>query len=129
MSDCCADFSTTVDSATRTPAPIWIAHDDCGYKALYTGVVGTSYPRFMPVKFGTAPNTVVPAPTGVGAIGLSDVALLATALDKGIPTIRKAANVAWADVAAAIGAAPTSQAAWWPIHQELAKVGIFVSFT
>lgn len=129
MSDCCNDFAVTTAAATREPNPIWRAHDDCGYKAVYkAAAAGVQFNRFMPVKPGTAPGTVVPAPDGVDAIGLADVTKLTTATDLNVTVVRKAAEVSWADVAAAIGASPTSQAAWWPVHVEMAKIGVYITF-
>lgn len=129
MSDCCNDFASTATVVDRIPNPIWRAHDDCGYKAQYKGVVGLNYPRFMPVKAGAAPGTVEPAPDGVGAIGFSDTAKEpVVAGDENITVVRRAAEVAWADMAPAVGAVATDAAAWWAVHVELAKAGIYVAF-
>jgi hypothetical protein len=128
MSDCCTDFATTTASVDREPNPIWIAHDDCGYKAQYKGPVGTQFNRFMPVKPGAAPGELVPALNGVDAIGFADVTKLTTATDQEITVVRKAASVAWADVALAVGASAFNQAAWWAVHVQMAKIGIYVTF-
>ena len=126
---CCNEFSTASTSADRLPNPIWRADDDCGYKAVYKGVVGSSYPRFVPVKPGTAPGTVEPAPDGVNAIGFCDTAKEPVAAgDENLTIVRSAAEVAWADMAPAVGELASDQSAWWAVHIELAKAGIFVAF-
>ena len=129
MSDCCNDFAQSVTTVEREPNPIWRAHDDCGYKAVYKGLVGSNYPRFMPVKAGAAPGTVEPAPDGVDAIGVTDTAKAPVVLGaEGLTIIRHAADISWADMAPAVGELATDQAAWWAVHVELAKIGVFVSF-
>ena len=129
MTECCDNFSASTVSVDRLPNPIWRAHDACGYKAAYKGLVGTNYPDFVPVKLGAAPGTVEPALDGVGAIGFvpggkSPV----VAGDENLTVVRSAAEVAWADMAPAVGASLTDHAAWWAIHMELAKAGIYVTF-
>lgn len=129
MSDCCDNFSTTITEVDREPNPIWRAHDDCGYKGVYKGLVGTNYPAFMPVKFGAAPFTIEPAPDGVDAIGfVSGGATPVVVGGENLTVVRKAAEVSWADMAPAVGAVATNAAAFWAVHQELAKVGIYVTF-
>lgn len=129
MTDCCTEFGTVQTLADREPNPIWKAHDDCGYQAAYKGLVGTSYLAFMPVRAGAAPGTVEPALDGVDAIGLAlstkDPVVLG---NESITVARSIANASWADVAAAIGADPLDPAAWWPIHIELAKAGVYIAF-
>ncbi len=127
MSDCCDEFVTTKTSASRIPSPIVRMHDDCGYRAAYKGAVGVQFNRFMPVKAGTAPGTVEPSPTGVDAIGISDVTLLTTATKQVIPVLRHVAEINWADMAASVGSTATNAADWWAVHQNLAKIGIYVN--
>ena len=123
MTDCCDNFATTITMADREANPIWRAHDDCGYKAQYKGLVGTDYPAFMPVKFGATPGTVEPAPDGVDAIGfISSGAVPVVAGAENLTVVQFAAEVAWADVAVAVGASPTDQAAWWAMAANLANV-------
>ena len=127
MSDCCADFSTNIVTATRDGNPLFRSLDDCGDKTIYQAVVATQYRDRMPVKFGTVPGTVIPALDGVDAIGFANGDLLAAAGNTAL-SVTRTGHIKWADVALAIGAVATSQAAWWPIHQELAKANIYVEF-
>lgn len=128
MSDCCNDFVSTVTTADRLPNPIWIAHDDCGYPATYKGVVGTQYNKFMPVKFGATPGTVEPALDGVDAIGISMDTKLASATDANLHIVQFASTMAWADIAAAVGASPTDAAAYWAMLQNLHGVVKTITF-
>lgn len=129
MVECCAGFSSTETTAERGPNPLFRALDDCGDKAIYTAPAATQFRMMMPVKpvVGT-PGRVEPALDGVGAIGFSNEDKLTVAAGEMLSVTRTAGAIKWADVAVAIGALPTSQAAWWPIHIELAKANIYVEF-
>jgi hypothetical protein len=129
MSDCCDNFTTTAPlTATRVPNCIVRTHDDCGYKASYKGKASANFPEFVPVKFGTAPGELEPALDGVDAIGIASGELLAATVDRRMSVYRNVAEISWSCMAPAVGALPTDAAAWWAIHKELAKVGIFVTF-
>ena len=127
MTDCCTGFSTTTTSAERSGNALFRALDDCGDKAIYLGVVGTQYADMMPVKFGAAPNTVEPALDGVDAIGFVNGDPLASAKNPML-SVTRTGHVKWADVAPAVGESPTDAAAWWAIHQEMAKANVYVEF-
>lgn len=129
MVDCCDGFSSTLTSAERGPNPLFRALDDCGDKAIYTAPAATQFRVHMPVKFvpGT-PGRVTPALDGADAIGVSNEDKLTVGAGEMLSVTRTAGAIKWIDVAAAIGADPTSQAAWWPIHIALAKANIYVEF-
>lgn len=129
MADCCAGFSSTETTAERGPNPLFRALDDCGDKAIYTAPAATQFREMMPVKFvpGT-PGRITPALDGADAIGFSNEDKLTVGAGELISITRTAGAIKWKDVAAAVGASPTSQAAWWPFHIALAKANIYVEF-
>lgn len=126
MSECCNEFTSTTDAATRTPNPKLMPLDECNNKHDYLAVAG-AYEWGMPVRPTANPNEVEPAPDGVDAIGISTCSTTAVAGDK--ITIARTGRLRWSDMAAGIGQSPTDQAAWWAVHVELAKLNIYVEFS
>lgn len=128
MVDCCDGFSSNITTAERGPNPLFRALDDCGDKAVFTAPAATQFRVHMPLKFvpGT-PGRMTPALDGVDAVALSNEDKLTVGAGA-LLSVTRTGHVKWADVAAAIGASPTSQAAWWPIHIALAKANIYVEF-
>lgn len=125
--DCCAGFEQNEVTVERTPNPVFRPLDDCGDKGQYKSVEGEEYKVGMPVKFGEDPNTVVPAPDGVDAIGLSLASFVATAEQEPV-TAWRTGHVYWREIAPALDMSVTSEAEWWAIHTELAKANIYVEF-
>lgn len=128
MSECCDGFSSTTTTAEREHNALFRSLDDCGDKAIYTAPAATQFRVHMPVKFvpGT-PGRVTPALDGVDAIGVSNEDKLTVGAGAML-SVTRTGHIKWVDVAAAIGASPTSQAAWWPIHIALAQANIYVDF-
>ena len=126
---CCDNFAQTSASADRLPNPIIRDHDECGYPVPFKGVVGTNYPDNMPVKLGTAPGTVEPAPDGVDAIGIVTTPKEPVVAGSEVLTVKTfVAEMDWADIAAAVGASPTDQAAWWAMVPNLINVVKYLKF-
>lgn len=119
---CCAEYVQESISVTVSTGPVTRPLDRCGDKANFTAVAGEIYEPIMPVTWGPNPGEVIPAPTGVDAIGVALGSL--TAVGGEALLVQRTGHVFWSDMAAAIGADPLDAAAWWPIHQELAKANV-----
>jgi hypothetical protein len=126
---CCDTFGQSTATADRLPNPIIRDHDECGYPVAFKGVVGTNYPDNVPVKLGAVPGTVEPALDGVGAIGIVTTPKEPVVAGSEVLTVKTfVAEMAWADIATAVGASPTDQAAWWAMVPNLINVVKYLKF-
>lgn len=121
---CCKNFSQRSLEATRESNAIFKGLDQCGDKANYLAIAGTSYEKGQMVKLSDTVGAVEPT-TGDEVIGIA-LSSVSSAEEGEQILVQRTGHIQWQDIAEANGLDVTSKDDFWKAHKALINTNIYV---
>lgn len=121
---CCKNFSQRSLEVTRESNAIFKGLDQCGDKANYLAIVGTSYEKGQMVKLSDTVGAVEPT-TGDEVIGIALSSVISAEEGEQI-LVQRTGHIQWQDIAEANGLDVKSKDDFWKAHKALIKTNIYV---